>query len=50
MLNPRISDLVSAQFKKDCIVVFDEAHNIGKHLAILLKNKNLISNAIILNR
>jgi DNA excision repair protein ERCC-2 len=29
MLNPRISDLVSAQFKKDCIVVFDEAHNIG---------------------
>lgn len=28
MLDPKVSAMVSASFEKDCIVVFDEAHNI----------------------
>jgi len=28
MLDPKISNLVSAELQKDCIVVFDECHNI----------------------
>ena len=28
LLDPKISNLVSAELQKDCIVVFDECHNI----------------------
>lgn len=28
MLDPKISNLVSKEMQKDCIVVFDECHNI----------------------
>lgn len=30
MLDPKVAELVSKEMSKDCIVVFDEAHNIGK--------------------
>lgn len=29
LLDPKVADLVSKEFSKDSIVVFDEAHNIG---------------------
>ena len=29
LLDPKIAERVSKEFSKDCIVVFDEAHNIG---------------------
>lgn len=29
MLDPKVAELVSRELSKDCIVVFDEAHNIG---------------------
>jgi Rad3-related DNA helicase len=32
IIDPKISDLVSKEFKKNSIVVFDEAHNIGSSL------------------
>ncbi len=28
MIDPKISNLVSSELQKDCIVVFDECHNI----------------------
>ena len=30
LLDPKIAERVSRELSKDCIVVFDEAHNIGK--------------------
>jgi hypothetical protein len=33
IIDPKISDLVSKEFKKNSIVVFDEAHNIGSSLS-----------------
>ncbi len=30
MLDPKISELISKDFPKKSVVVFDEAHNIGK--------------------
>lgn len=30
LLDPKVAELVSREIKKDSIVVFDEAHNIGK--------------------
>lgn len=30
IIDPKIAQLVSNQLKKDSIVVFDEAHNIGE--------------------
>ncbi len=36
ILDPKISELVSKEFKNNCIVVFDEAHNIGMYLYIYL--------------
>lgn len=30
MLDPKVAELVSKELSKDAIVVFDEAHNIGK--------------------
>ncbi len=30
MIDPKISDLISKEFAENSIVVFDEAHNIGK--------------------
>lgn len=33
MLDPKVAELVSKELSKDCIVVFDEAHNIGKDAA-----------------
>ena len=32
MLDPKVAELVSKELSKDAIVVFDEAHNIGKHI------------------
>ena len=29
LLDPKVADLVSRELSKECIVVFDEAHNIG---------------------
>lgn len=29
LLDPKVAEQVSKEFSKDCIVVFDEAHNIG---------------------
>ena len=29
LVDPKIAELVSASMGNDCIVVFDEAHNIG---------------------
>ena len=29
LLDPKIAERVSKELSKDCIVVFDEAHNIG---------------------
>lgn len=29
LLDPKIAELVSKSFSKKCVVVFDEAHNIG---------------------
>ena len=34
IIDPKISDLVSKEFKKNSIVVFDEAHNIGSSLPV----------------
>ena len=28
MLDPKIANIVSAELQKDCIVIFDECHNI----------------------
>lgn len=30
LLDPKIAERVSKELSKDCIVVFDEAHNIGE--------------------
>jgi DNA excision repair protein ERCC-2 len=35
LLDPKIAERVSKEFSKDCIVVFDEAHNIGMHSVTL---------------
>ena len=32
LLDPKIADLVSKELAKKSVVVFDEAHNIGKKL------------------
>lgn len=32
LLDPKIADLVSKEISKSSVVVFDEAHNIGKSL------------------
>lgn len=32
LLDPKIAERVSKEFGPDCIVVFDEAHNIGRTL------------------
>ena len=31
LLDPKIAELVSKEFSKKSVVIFDEAHNIGKH-------------------
>ena len=36
LLDPKVADLVSRELSKECIVVFDEAHNIGPSSARLL--------------
>lgn len=30
LLDPKIAERVSKELSKDCIIVFDEAHNIGQ--------------------
>ena len=30
LLDPKVAELVSKEFSRDCIVIFDEAHNIGR--------------------
>ena len=35
MLDPKICELVSKDFAKQSVVVFDEAHNIGKAIIII---------------
>ena len=32
LLDPKIADLVSKELSKNAVVVFDEAHNIGKSM------------------
>ena len=36
MLDPKICELVSKDFAKQSVVVFDEAHNIGKAIIIIM--------------
>lgn len=38
LLDPKVADQVSKELAKDSIVVFDEAHNIGKY-----RSKDLVS-------
>lgn len=49
MLNPRISELVSKQFQRESIVVFDEAHNIDDvcidALSIVIDHRTLESSS-----
>jgi DNA excision repair protein ERCC-2 len=53
LLDPKIANLVSAELQKDCIVVFDECHNIDNacieafslnmnRTALVEANKNLV--------
>lgn len=42
LLDPKVAEQVSKELSKDAIVVFDEAHNIGK-FSIHEINKHLIS-------
>lgn len=42
MLDPKVAELVSKEMSKDCIVVFDEAHNIGKEGKIITKESLFI--------
>lgn len=35
LLDPKVAEQVSREISKDAIVVFDEAHNIGKSLSLL---------------
>ena len=35
MLDPKVAELVSRELAKDCVVVFDEAHNIGTNAQFL---------------
>lgn len=45
LLDPKIADVVSKELSRSAVVVFDEAHNIGKsvHDVLALYNKNKIS-------
>lgn len=36
LLDPKIADLVSKELTKNSIVVFDEAHNIGKYTVYIV--------------
>eukprot|EP01127_Copromyxa_protea_P018211 TRINITY_DN5675_c0_g1_i1.p1 TRINITY_DN5675_c0_g1~~TRINITY_DN5675_c0_g1_i1.p1 ORF type:complete len:762 (+),score=107.42 TRINITY_DN5675_c0_g1_i1:36-2321(+) len=49
MLNPRISELISKQFAKESVVVFDEAHNIDDvcidALSIVIDHRTLESSS-----
>ena len=40
MLDPKIADLISKELSKEAIVVFDEAHNIGKFVLMLIEETN----------
>ena len=53
LLDPKIANLVSAELQKDCIVVFDECHNIDNacieafslnmnRTALVEANRNLV--------
>lgn len=42
LLDPKVAEMVSKELSKDAIVVFDEAHNIGK-LYFDLFNQNVIN-------
>ncbi len=35
MLDPKIAEMVSKDFPKQSVVVFDEAHNIGKKILVI---------------
>lgn len=35
LLDPKVSEQVSKELSKDAIVVFDEAHNIGKIIVLV---------------
>jgi len=39
IIDPKISELVSKEFKQNCIIVFDEAHNIGANKIYLWRYK-----------
>jgi len=42
LLDPKVAEQVSKEMSKDAIVVFDEAHNIGK-LHLIAKDWNMTS-------
>jgi len=43
LLDPKIADVVSKELSRSSVVVFDEAHNIGKYLHVLTLNITMIS-------
>ena len=49
LLDPKVAEMVSKDMSKDAIVVFDEAHNIGKHLkaSAMTKTNTLLDNVCI---
>lgn len=40
LLDPKIAELVSKEFSKKSVVVFDEAHNIGMGIRLLRNVRN----------
>ncbi len=53
ILDPKISEIVSKGFPKQCVVVFDEAHNIGKQKTATkgqkLTNSNIRETYIVIH-
>ena len=48
LLDPKINDMVTKEMKKDCVVIFDEAHNIDDVCieALTVKiNRNIIEHS-----
>lgn len=43
LLDPKVAEQVSKELSKDAIVVFDEAHNIGMSLWLLVISRNVLT-------
>lgn len=50
LLDPKISELVSREMSKNCVIIFDEAHNIGTCAFNSLDNVCIESMSVDLNR